>query len=156
MVMKKLIPKRAKELAKRYLFRIPPNLSRNYIQIDEDAIDAIKQSIKHNYHTGWRSEKYYTKAMYEKDLTDHLFGRLEKDRLRIVPWLDNARRIKASAILEIGCGTGPSSVALAEQGATVTGIDIDGGALNVAKDRCRIYGCRIRSCCPAWSSPDWC
>jgi ubiquinone/menaquinone biosynthesis C-methylase UbiE len=42
--------------------------------------------------------------------------------------------------LEIGCGTGSSIVDLAEQGAIVTGIDIDEDALIVARDRCTAYG----------------
>jgi methylase of polypeptide subunit release factors len=37
-------------------------------------------------------------------------------------------------------GTGSSTVALAEQGAIVTGIDIDEDALIVARDRCAAYG----------------
>ena len=42
--------------------------------------------------------------------------------------------------MEIGCGTGSSTVALVEQGAMVTGVDIDGGALIVAKERSNAYG----------------
>jgi len=46
-------------------------------------------------------------------------------------------------VLEIGCGTGSSSVALAEQGAHVTAIDIDAAAMEVARDRCRIHGVSV-------------
>jgi len=41
-------------------------------------------------------------------------------------------------ILEIGCGTGSSTVALAEQGAHITAIDVDSPSLTVARERCRI------------------
>jgi S-adenosylmethionine-dependent methyltransferase len=58
----------------------------------------------------------------------------------IVPWLDKAKRLKDSRVLEIGCGTGSSTVALSEQGAQVVGIDIDCDALLVARDRCKAYG----------------
>ena len=81
--------------------------------------------------------------MYDQDLCSHLHGRLETDRRRIVPWLDNARSLEGSRILEIGCGTSASIVAIAEQGAVVTGIDVDEGALSVARDRCDVYGIAV-------------
>ncbi len=81
--------------------------------------------------------------MYEDDLNTHLINRLESDRRRIIPWLNKAKRIKNSKILEIGCGTGASTVALAEQGAIVTAIDVDEGALKVAKERCQVYGLKV-------------
>ena len=67
-------------------------------------------------------------------------GRLEQDRCNIVPWLDSVRPLAGSRVLEVGCGTGASTVALAEQGARVVGIDVDAMALKDAQERCRIYG----------------
>lgn len=125
---------------KRFLFPVPQHLSRNHTQIDAAGIQAIKQSIQTHYHLGWRSESKYSKEMYEHDLTAHLTGRLQSDRRMVVPWLDAAKRLSNSHILEIGCGTGSSTVALAEQGAKVVGIDIDQDALTVARNRCRVYG----------------
>jgi len=43
-------------------------------------------------------------------------------------------------ILQIGCGTGSSTVAFAEQGADVVGLDIDDRALAVAQQRLELYG----------------
>ena len=66
-------------------------------------------------------------------------GRLEDNRKFLVPWLMSARRSLAGlCILELGCGTGASTVALAEQGALVTAVDID-GAVRVAAERCAAY-----------------
>jgi 2-polyprenyl-3-methyl-5-hydroxy-6-metoxy-1,4-benzoquinol methylase len=132
-----------KRLAKKWLFPIPSHLSKNQIQIDKDGLHAIKKSIRENYHTGWRSESNYSKNMYERDLSAHLYGRLESDRRTIVPWLDNASTLYCKRILEIGCGTGSLTVALTEQGAKVTGIDIDEGALSVANDRLKTYGLEV-------------
>lgn len=138
--MKKCISETIKRIAKKWLFPIPSHLSKNQIQIDRDGLHAIEKSIRENYHTGWRSERNYSKEMYKSDLNAHLYGRLESSRRITVPWLDNASTLQGKRILEIGCGTGSSTVALAEQGAKVTGIDIDEGALSVAKDRTRTYG----------------
>jgi len=138
--MKKYIPESIKQIARKLLFPTPSHLLNNQIQINRDGLHIIEKSIKKNYHTGWRSESNYSKEMYENDLNAHLYRRLESDRRTIVPWLDNASTLQDKRILEIGCGNGSSTVVLAEQGAKVTGIDIDEGALSVARDRFRVYG----------------
>jgi S-adenosylmethionine-dependent methyltransferase len=124
----------------RLVFPVPAHLSRHHIHIGSEGVEALQASIKRNYHRGWRGETSYSTAMYQVDLHAHLFGRLELDRRMVIPWLDRARPLRRTRVLEIGCGTGSSTVALAEQGANVTGIDIDEDALEVARDRCRLYG----------------
>jgi S-adenosylmethionine-dependent methyltransferase len=47
-------------------------------------------------------------------------------------------------VLEIGCGTGSSTVALAEQGAAVTAVDLDARVLDVARARCAEHGVEAR------------
>lgn len=74
-----------------------------------------------------------------RDREDHRFRRLELDRRRVIPWLDAARPLHAARVLEVGCGTGSSTVALAEQGAQVTAIDLDASAVRVARERCSLY-----------------
>ena len=138
--MKENIPELIKQMAKKLLFPMPSNLLKKQKKIDKDGLHAIEKSIRENYHIGWRSENNYTKEMYKYDLNAHLFRRLEYDRRTIVPWLDSASALQDKRILEIGCGTGSSTVAIAEQGAKVIGIDIDEGALSVAKERSSTYG----------------
>lgn len=140
MLKRKHIPESVIPIIKRLLYPIPQHLARNHTTIDAAGLQAIRKSIQTNYHSGWRSESNYSTAMYEHDLTAHLNGRLESDRRMVVPWLDRAKHLSNNHVLEIGCGTGSSTVALAEQGAKVVGIDIDRDALAVAKDRCRVYG----------------
>ncbi len=120
--------------------QIPERLRCNHRTISGESANQIETSIRANYHKGWRSETNYSVEGYRADLADHLHNRLNDDRGRIIPWLDNAHPLRGSRILEIGCGTGSSTVALAEQGAIVTGIDIDEDALIVARDRCTAYG----------------
>ena len=125
---------------KKRSFSIPEHLSRNHRAISPEKLNAIERSIRANYHKGWRAEDKYTPAGYQQDLADHLKHRLEDDRTRIIPWLNHARPLKNARILEIGCGTGSSTVALAEQGAIITAVDIDENSLTVAADRCEAYG----------------
>jgi len=75
-----------------------------------------------------------------RDLRDHLEWRLHQDRTRVVPWLDSVCPLESAKVLEIGSGTGCATVALAEQGARVTGLDPEKDALAVAEERCRLHG----------------
>lgn len=129
-----------RQLARNFLYPIPSHLAKHHIQIDEAGLGRIEQAIREHYHRGWRSEESYTKAGYQADLDAHVRGRLESDRRQIIPWIDDAARLSGKRVLEIGCGTGSSTIALAEQGAKVTGIDIDEDALLVAKQRAEVYG----------------
>ncbi|MCF7916352.1 MAG: class I SAM-dependent methyltransferase [Candidatus Omnitrophica bacterium] len=133
-----------KQIARKILklvrkIQVPGYLRKNQIKLDISQLKKIEISIRKNYHQGWRSEKKYTSEIYAEDLKNHLIARLENDRVFYIPWFNKIVKLKGANILEIGCGTGSSTVALAEQGAKVTGIDIDEGALKVARNRCKIY-----------------
>lgn len=106
----------------------------------------IEESLKRHYFTrevwasGGLQQGYLESDLGRKDMADHLSTRLDEFRTRVIPWLNDAQPLRNARILEIGCGTGSSTVALAEQGAVVTAIDIDESSLAVARERCSIYG----------------
>jgi S-adenosylmethionine-dependent methyltransferase len=112
----------------------------------------IEESLTRNYFTAsnsWYSgpTAYLASDEGQRDLQDHLHVRLDIFRSTVIPWLSDAKLLRGSRILEIGCGTGSSTVALAEQGADVTAVDILESSLAVAKDRCRVYGLRADFVC---------
>ncbi len=118
--------------------KVPPHLSGNFRTIDDSKFTVIESSLRRHYFA--RSPEGYLSTDWGKnDLHNHLYRRLESDRNVIVPWLDRVRPLRGTTILEIGCGTGCSTVALAEQGAEVIGLDVDQEALKVATERCRAY-----------------
>ncbi|MGB3673094.1 MAG: class I SAM-dependent methyltransferase [Candidatus Nanopelagicales bacterium] len=51
-------------------------------------------------------------------------GRLDRFRRTVIPWMHHVRPLNGQQILEIGVGDGPAAVALVEQGAQVTGMDL--------------------------------
>lgn len=117
----------------------PRHIRANFRAIDKPKVDSLELSLRDNYFI--RSpEGYLLTDWGKRDLENHMFRRLDEDRSRIIPWLDAAGPLRGASILEIGCGTGCSTVALAEQGAEVTAVDVDAGSLAVASDRCRAYG----------------
>jgi 2-polyprenyl-3-methyl-5-hydroxy-6-metoxy-1,4-benzoquinol methylase len=129
-----------RSIGRNILCPVPENVRMRQRSVADDQLEWIRESIACNYHQGWRSRENYTAESYEEDLRTHVSGRLEKDRRLVIPWLNAARPLEGLKILEVGAGTGSSSVALAEQGAKVTGIDTDEGALAVAQDRLDLYG----------------
>src|SRR5689334_2916111 len=118
---------------------VPGHIQANFRTIDNLKMNLIEQSLRSNYFVRF-PEGYLSTEWGRNDLENHLYRRLEMDRNIIIPWLDESRPLRNSSVLEIGCGTGCSSVALAEQGAEVTAIDVDEHSLIVASERCRAYG----------------
>ncbi len=117
----------------------PRHLCENIRNVEKPKLDLIESSLLHNYFIRY-SEGYLETERGRNDLENHLFRRLDGDRNTVIPWLDAAWPLQDASILEIGCGTGCSTVALSEQGAKVVAIDVDENSLAVARARCEIYG----------------
>ncbi len=115
---------------------IPTSLSKNFISLDKRKTELLNESLVKNVYSA-------TKAIDSPEiqqLISELEVRLRDHRAQIVPWLESIKPLKGLRILEIGCGNGTSTVALAEQGAIVTAIDIEESLLRNAEERCQIYG----------------
>src|SRR5687768_13144068 len=97
--------------------RVPARLARNFLPLAPPGRQELLTSIKAHYLTGWRSTENYAPSYTEYLVADHLHTGLDGDRSTVIPWLDRVRRLDGLRVLDIGCGTGSSTVALAEQGA---------------------------------------
>lgn len=129
--------------ARRWLHpRVPARLRRRQISLPAERLEELRAAVTDNFARHERAEKQPSESADQADFHEQLLARTESDRRLIVPWLDAACRLDGLRILEVGCGTGCSTVALAEQGARVTGIDVDAAGLRVAHKRCRLYGVR--------------
>lgn len=119
--------------------RLPKSLRRNWRPelSAKDEASLIEALVAH-YFSKWPAG-YLETDEGRIDLSDHLYERLTNDRITIVPWLASILPLSGKAIIEIGCGTGTSTVALAEQGAKIFGVYIDEGSLRVAEERRRLY-----------------
>jgi S-adenosylmethionine-dependent methyltransferase len=125
---------------------IPREIAERFRALGAQERVILAECIKDKYLTrqiwgpGVTSDDYVASDAGRKDLADQVQGRLDDFRSTIIPWLNAAKPLAGARILEIGCGSGSSTVALAEQGATVTAVDIDRPSLEVAVERCRLYG----------------
>lgn len=104
---------------------------------ETEIIAIVRESLLRHY---FKDPHYAASELGKRDLVDHLHNRLKNNRERIVPWIESLRSLAGTNILEIGCGTGASTLALAERGARVTAIDIRDDSIQVAMDRCKSYG----------------
>ena len=139
MLWRQRVPRSLVRGIHRTLFPTPTRLKRRQISLGADQVAAIRASLDQHYYQGWRAREHYSDQGFAQHVAMQLQGRVESDRWLIVPWLDAARPLDGRSVLEIGCGTGSSTVTLAEQGAHVVGVDVNEDALAVARDRARAY-----------------
>lgn len=98
----------------------------------------FEQVLKASYYSTYTV--FNESADIKRDIEDQTTGRLTKFRNEVVPWLASNRKLEGAKILEIGCGTGSSTVAFSEQGALVTALDVDERSLDVARKRVSLFG----------------
>ena len=124
------------------IFFIPKIIKKNFLEISKENKDLLTQKIKDTYIP--TISKNISNEKLLSELKEHVESRVFIDRARVVPWLSKNISLENLEILEIGCGTGSSSITLAEQGANVLGIDIHKESLEIAKFRSEVYGLNIK------------
>jgi len=121
---------------------VPKSLSDRFINESGSDLDNVRDALTQYYFDGRLSHLDTPRGKHE--MYQNLEGRLYNYRMLVVPWLNHISPVRGTRVLEVGCGTGSCSLALAEQGADVTGVDIHEGSLRVAKERCEAIGLNVR------------
>jgi 2-polyprenyl-3-methyl-5-hydroxy-6-metoxy-1,4-benzoquinol methylase len=121
------------------LYPAPARIRARHLPIDEAARSRIERAMRRDYYSA-SAAGYLATEEGRRHLEGHVIGRLEQGRSRVIPWLTAARSLEGARILEIGCGTGSSTVALSEQGAEVVALDMNQRHIAVAKERSRALG----------------
>ena len=123
------------------IFFVPVAIKKNFRLISNENKYLLAEKIKDIYIPTISSNTSEEKLLFEGQ--EHLESRVIVDRMRVIPWLSKNLKLENLHILEIGCGTGSSSITLAEQGAKVVGIDIHKESLEIAKYRSEVYNLDI-------------
>jgi 2-polyprenyl-3-methyl-5-hydroxy-6-metoxy-1,4-benzoquinol methylase len=126
----------AKSINEKYESAIAGDTSKNWRAVAAEDLKGHREFIKKNYSPA----SYWETEGGKIELEGRTFGRVNRDRQTYIPWINSFLPLRGCRILELGTGTGSSTVALAEQGVTVIGVDILEQAIRVAKDKCRIFG----------------
>ena len=118
---------------------VPRHLKRRFLKLKPAELRELYQTLL-SHGLAWKKMDESEASLAALSTTDLMLGRLGYCRLSTIPLLDHARSLSGQRVLEIGCGTGCFTVALAEQDAQVTGVDIHEVGLEVARKRCAVYG----------------
>ena len=126
-----------KNLYRSYSFyKVPKKIKLNFVKLTKSYEENMKTFLVGNY---FRNET----EINEQDLEDHIKQRINLARSKILPWVMRTIDLKNKKLLEVGSGTGSSSIAFSEQGAIVTGIDVDATSIEVAKYRSNLLNQKI-------------
>ncbi len=133
--MKNILIKLLKIIGLYRIYEVPKYISNNFIELDTDKYSQLNKIIV-DY---CNPKKYLIDEERLIDIDVLYMQRLSQFRKTHIPFLVEKIGLLNKRVLEIGCGTGQSTLALAEQGAIVTGIDINENALNIARKRLELY-----------------
>ena len=119
------------------LKKVPKKIKKNFIKLSKEHMTQIEEILLDTYFNN-------AKEITNDDLEDHIKNRIFVSRTKIIPWVMKNLELKNKKLLEIGCGTGSSSITLAEQGAEVTGIDVDIPSIKAARLRANLLALKIK------------
>src|SRR6187399_2188232 len=96
-----------------------------HYQPSAEEVKALRQTLVDEFFSKF-PEPFPVKDKAEVEngfswMDDHLFLRLKLFREDFVPFLDSVMKLRGKTVMDVGCGTGASLVALVEAGATVYG-----------------------------------
>ena len=101
--------------------------------------DRVSAVLKQHYFTHVE-EGYLDTDLGRNMLADHVARRYEQVIQSIVPWLEQKYDLSGRSMIEIGSGTGSSTLALAQVAQSVTCFEIHAGAIAVARERLQFWG----------------
>lgn len=130
------IKQAAQRINNKYESAIVGNLSKNWRAVNAEDLNVHREFIKKSA----IPRGYYETEQGKKELEEQTIIRVDIDRRTYVPWINSFLPLSRSTILELGVGSGSSTVTLAEQGATVVGVELVERLMKLAEDKCRIFG----------------
>ncbi|MEM1353216.1 MAG: hypothetical protein AAGF27_12790, partial [Pseudomonadota bacterium] len=108
----------------KWVLELPPNYM-------DEMVDAV---LTHRMKNITR-EQYDTDETIRNNVDQQVFNRMQQAKTTFVPWVEHAFPLKGKSVLEIGSGTGSTTVALAQSADTVQGVDVVESYAAIAETR---------------------
>jgi S-adenosylmethionine-dependent methyltransferase len=131
-------------LARHLNIAMTSKLRRNFSDPTEEGIAKLRDFLINSYLPSWY-EGVNMSGFCETEegcmeLDEHLYRKLEMDRYQFIPWINRIVPFAGSKVIEIGCGSGSATVAMAEQGAKLVALDVHREAITATKLRANAHG----------------
>jgi SAM-dependent methyltransferase len=101
--------------------------------------ERVRAALLETYFKGSQVENSNSEADL-RHLHDHVRGRFDNCRQWFMPWLRRVLDLNLSRVVEIGCGTGSTTAALALDAREVEAYDIAGVSVEAARRRLQVMG----------------
>lgn len=115
------------------------NIFQRQIVASQKYIPSIKQALLETYFANYDQEILHSESG-KIDIENNVFRRYNHSLHHVVPWLNRQINLAGKNVLEIGCGTGSSTAALAHYVHRIVGYDIHSLAVQGATKRMKIMG----------------
>lgn len=115
------------------------SLYEKQIAASQKYIPAIEQALLGTYFSDYDQELLDSEEG-KIDIENNVFRRYDHSLRHVVPWLSRQIELAGKNVLEIGCGTGSSTAALAHYVHRIEGYDIHSLATQGARKRMEIMG----------------
>src|SRR5262245_20539152 len=110
-----------------------------HVALTEDQKQRLRAAMLETYFLGWDAE-HMASAAGEADILDIVHRRYDSCVRHIVPWIELHGPLAGKTVVEIGCGSGSSTSAMAHFAALVDGYDILASSVEAARRRAEILG----------------
>jgi 2-polyprenyl-3-methyl-5-hydroxy-6-metoxy-1,4-benzoquinol methylase len=95
--------------------------------------------LRETYYPGF-PPGYLDTASGNMHIQGQVFVRLSQARDSLIPWIEKAVPLAGKRIMEVGCGTGSSTIPLLFAGAHVHALDIGESSIRSTRKRCELIG----------------
>lgn len=101
--------------------------------------EAFGAYLRQHYFTGLEAE-YLASDQFRHDVAEHVHRRTTRFHDCLVPWISSVFDLSAATVLEIGSGTGSSTLAIAPYVKHIHCYEIDDKSTRAAKERMKFWG----------------
>lgn len=114
-------------------------MNEKYVISDKSILQDIELALKETFFSD-KTDDFLNTDQGQTDIKANVFDRYNRALKYTVPWVSKATDLEGKNIIEIGCGTGSSTVAFSHFAREVSGYDIDEKSIAGARRRKQIMG----------------